>query len=230
MKKQYTIERVGRMDFFDNYRIQYYDDDSISVDNTDGVYRGNIFEFKLSINNTGKVLFQAIKYLSKMRLKGESIPARILLIDLNNTTVYVYNSIDYLEQIQKVYVGTASVNNTAFTSNVTPVATYDYMNMVDSAEVQKLLINKVKNETDWYIPIDIDENCVVGWAEWYYQEVPNATKGDFLGDAFLLYCANIDYTEPDRKSCLANFDSFYKEFLAFEKYIEENNIHIENYN
>lgn len=165
MKKQYTIERVGRMDFFDNYRIQYYDDDSISVDNTDGVYRGNIFEFKLSINNTGKVLFQAIKYLSKMRLKGESIPARILLIDLNNTTVYVYNSIDYLEQIQKVYVGTASVNNTAFTSNVTPVATYDYMNMVDSAEVQKLLINKVKNETDWYIPIDIDENCVVGWAE-----------------------------------------------------------------
>ena len=51
MKKQYTIERVGRMDFFDNYRIQYYDDDSISVDNTDGVYRGNIFEFKLSINN-----------------------------------------------------------------------------------------------------------------------------------------------------------------------------------
>ena len=51
-----------------------------------------------------------------------------------------------------------------------------------------------------------------------------------LYSAFLLYCANIDYTEPDRKLCLANFDSFYKEFLVFEKYIEENNIHIENYN
>ena len=54
--------------------------------------------------------------------------------------------------------------------------------MVDSAEVQKLLINKVKNPTDWYIPIDLDEDCIVGWAERYYREIPNATKGDFIGD------------------------------------------------
>ena len=89
-KKQYTVERVGQMDFFDNYRVPYNDDASVLVDNTDGVYHGNILEFKLNINNTGKVLFQAIKYLSKMRIKGESVPARILLIDLNATKVYVY--------------------------------------------------------------------------------------------------------------------------------------------
>ena len=181
-KKQYTVERVGQMDFFDNYRIPYNDDASVLVDNTDGVYHGNILEFKLNINNTGKVLFQAIKYLSKMRIKGESVPARILLIDLNATKVYVYNSADYIDDIQKVYIGAASVGNNAFNSNVTPVAEYDYMEMVDSAEIQKLLINKVSNETDWYIPIDLDENCIVGWAERYYREVPNATKGDFLGD------------------------------------------------
>lgn len=35
------------MVFFDNYRIPYHDDNSILVDNTDGVYRENIFEFKL---------------------------------------------------------------------------------------------------------------------------------------------------------------------------------------
>lgn len=84
-KKQYTVERVGQMDFFDNYRVPYNDDASVLVDNTDGVYHGNILEFKLNINNTGKVLFQAIKYLSKMRIKGESVSARILLIDLNAT-------------------------------------------------------------------------------------------------------------------------------------------------
>ena len=178
-KKHYDIEKQGQCDFFDNYRIDYQGDASILVDNTDGVYHGNIMEFKLNISNTGKVLFQAIKYLSRMRVKGESIPARILLIDLNATKVYVYNSVDYIDDIQKVYVGAASKGNDAFAKPVNPIAEYDYMDMVDSAEVQKLLINKGAN---WYIPIDLDEDCIVGWAERYYREIPKATKGDFLGD------------------------------------------------
>ena len=66
----FTNEREGQIKFFDNYRIPYNDDNSILIDNIDGVYHGNILEFKLNINNTGKVLFQAIKYLSKMRVKG----------------------------------------------------------------------------------------------------------------------------------------------------------------
>lgn len=172
-QKIYVNEKEGQIDFFDNYRVPYNDDNSILVDNTDGVYHGNVLEFKLNINNTGKVLFQAIKYLSKMRIKGESVPARILLIDLNATKVYVYNTKDYLDDIQKVYIGAASVGNDAFNSNITPVAEYNYMDMVDSAEVQKLLINRVPNETDWYVPIalmkvvlsdglkDIIEKCLL---------------------------------------------------------------------
>lgn len=68
-KKQYTVERIGQKNFFDNYRVLYNDDASVLVDNTDNVYHENILEFKLNINNTGKVLFQAIKYLSKMRMQ-----------------------------------------------------------------------------------------------------------------------------------------------------------------
>lgn len=204
VKRQYTVERVGQMDFFDNYRVPYNDDASVLVDNTDGVYHGNILEFKLNINNTGKVLFQAIKYLSKMRIKGESVPARILLIDLNATKVYVYNSMDYIDDIQKVYIGAASVGNNAFNSNVTPVAEYDYMDMVDSAEVQKLLINRVSDETDWYVPIDIDENCIVGWAERYYREVPTATKGDFLGDGTGKINTNGEIRDPRHFKDLIN--------------------------
>ena len=204
LKKQYTVERVGQMDFFDNYHISYNDDASVLVDNTDGVYHGNILEFKLNINNTGKVLFQAIKYLSKMRIKGESVPARILLIDLNATKVYVYNSIDYIDDIQKVYIGAASVGNNAFNSNVTPAAEYDYMDMVDSAEIQKLLINRVPDETDWYVPVDLDENCIVGWAERYYREVPTATKGDFLGDGTGKINTNGEIRDPRHFKGLIN--------------------------
>lgn len=170
------------MDFFDNYRIPYNDDSSVLVDNTDGVYHGNLLEFKLNIQSVGKVLFQAVKYLSKMRIRGESVPARILLIDLNATKVYVFKSEDYRTAIQKVYAGSASKNNDGFAENASPDAVYDYSDMSDSSEVMKLLKNKPETDANWYMPVDLDENCVVGWAERYYREVPNATKGDFLGD------------------------------------------------
>lgn len=171
----YKTEREGQMEFFDNYGIPYSDDDSILVDNTDGVYKGNIFEFKLTINNLNKVLFQAIKYLSKLRIKGESVPATILLVDLNATTVYVYRSEDYRADIQKVYTGAASKNNDNFVAGKYDKK-LDYSDMVGSNSVKRLL----KKEA--YMPIDIDENCIVGWAERYYRDKPNASKGDFLGD------------------------------------------------
>ena len=211
-KKHYDIEKQGQCDFFNNYRIDYQGDKSILVDNTDGVYQGNIMEFKLNISNTGKVLFQAIKYLSRMRIKGEPIPARILLIDLNATKVYVYNSADYIDDIQKVYVGAASKGNDAFSKNVNLVAEYDYMEQVGSQAVMDLLINKVKNPKklyngdpiEWYLPIDLDEDCIVGWAERYYREIPKATKGDFLGDGTGKINLNGEIRDPKHFAGLIN--------------------------
>lgn len=177
----YKTEREGQMEFFDNYGIPYIDDASVLVDNTDGVYNGNIIEFKLSINNLNRVLFQAIKYLSKMRVKGESVPATILLVDLNSTTVYAYKSEGYRNEIQKVYTGAASKNNEGFVAGKYDQR-LDYSNMVESAEVKKLLKGKKVCPDEMYMPIDIDEGCIVGWAERYYREKPSANKGDFLGD------------------------------------------------
>lgn len=203
-KKCYDTEKEGQIAFFKNYSIDYEGDNSILVDNTDGVYHGNILEFKLNISNTGQTLFQAIKYLSRMRIKGESIPARILLVDLNATKVYEYNSIDYIEDIQKVYIGAASKNNELFAKNVTPVEEYDYTDMVDSEKIKKILINKVSKENDWYIPIDLDEDCIVGWAKRYYREIPHATKGDFLGDGTGKINLNGEIREPKHFKGLIN--------------------------
>ena len=179
-KTHYEVERTGQMDFFDNYGIDYQNDNSILVDDTDGIYQGNILEFKLNISNLGKVLFQAIKYLSHLRINGESIPARILLIDLNATTAYVFNSKDYLDDIEQVYVGGASKHNDKFDKPVNPIKVLDYSKMVDSDELGQYLLKTPISK--WYTPVHIDENDIVGWANRYYREVPNATKGDFLGD------------------------------------------------
>ena len=177
---KYTIEKEGQKHFFKNYGVPIDADNQVLIDYTDGIYNGILFEFKLNINNTGKVLFQAIKYLSKMRIKGEFVPATILLIDLNSEVAYQYSSQNYINEIQTVYAGAASRNNDAFNSNVSPIETFAYSNITESAKLKKLIHNN--NEDDWYIPIDIDENCIVGWATRYYKENPTASKGDFLGD------------------------------------------------
>ena len=178
--KKYETEREGQLEFFDNYGINYEDNDSILVDNTDGVYNGNIFEFKTDIINLNKVLGQAIKYCSRLRIKGEGVPATILLIDLNASKAYKYSSKDYIDEIQKVYIGPASKNNEAFISGE-PDEVIDYSEMFGSNNLKKLLKGK-KTINEMYTPIDIDENCIVGWATRYYKEKPKASKGDFLGD------------------------------------------------
>lgn len=179
MKNNWSTEREGQLAFFENYGI-HYEDEPVLIDNTDGVYNGILFEFKRSISNIGATLFQAVKYLSRMRIHGESVPATILLVSLNDTHIYEYKSIDYFADIHKVYIGAASKNNSGFIAGK-PIKEYDYSNMTDSAKIRHL-IKDSKTVSELYMPIDIDENCIVGWAERYYRENPKATKGDFIGD------------------------------------------------
>lgn len=73
------------------------------IENTYGVYNGNLFEFKLNITNINVVLFQAIKYLSRLRISGIPVPANIILVSLNTETAYTYKSEDYREFIETTY-------------------------------------------------------------------------------------------------------------------------------
>lgn len=180
-KERYATEREGQIEFFDNYSIPHDGDASVLIDNTDGVYNGCIIEFKLNISDLNRTLFQAIKYLSRMRIKGESVPARILLVDLNQKRMYVYSSQDYFEEIHRVYSGAASKDNDGFVAGDYDQL-LDYGTMKGSSEVRKILKGHRKDPDEMYMPVRIDENCIVGWAERYYREKPNASKGAFLGD------------------------------------------------
>lgn len=174
MPKNYEIEREGQIAFFHNFRIDY-ENNSVLIDNTDGVWKGNILEFKLNVSNLNKVVFQTIKYLSKMRIKGESVPANILIVDLNQEICYLYHSQDYFDDIHKVYMGGASTNNENFVAKGYDEK-IDYSTQEGSFRILQLL------QENNFMKIKIDENCVVGWSERYYNENPTAKKGDFLGD------------------------------------------------
>lgn len=134
--------------------------------NTDGIYKGNLFEHKITISNIYKVLFQAIKYASRIRIRGERLPANIILTDLMGETAYLFKSQDLLQDIEKVYFGAASKDNDEYSTNVQGI-TIHYSN---STGLQKLLefIN-----CEEYVRYHIDKTNVVGLAQQFYKSCPN---------------------------------------------------------
>ena len=179
MIRKYDVELDGQRDFYENYlkRIdKTLSIDDVLINNTDGIINGNILEFKLKINDINSVLFQTIKYLSSMRIQGKSIPKNIILISLNDGLAYVYDSGDYFDEIHKVYSGGSSKENTGFIAN-------DYLKRLEYVEKgldEEELIKLLKENN--YTKINIDENCIVGWAERFYKENPSAKKSDFIGE------------------------------------------------
>ncbi|MDE8133658.1 hypothetical protein PT114_08835, partial [Erysipelothrix rhusiopathiae] len=177
--KRYDNEYEGQIDFYRDL-LPLIDSNLTMEDiiegNTDGVVNGNLLEFKLSINDLNIVLFQAIKYLSQMRVKGKDLPANIILIGLNEARGYVYKTENYILDIEKVYETSASINNQGFTGG-TPESELFYRK--DTLDLQILIdVLKEKNICKY----KVDENCIVGLAERYYRENKGATKIDLLGD------------------------------------------------
>lgn len=165
MSKSFLSEREGQIKFFDKFAIA----NTELANNTDGVYNGTIFEFKKTISDINTVLFQAIKYLSHMRVKGESIPANILLVALNEEVAYLFNAKDYLAEIETIYAGAASKNNAGFAARTSPKA-IRYNSPEGIRHVTEIL------EDMSFVKVHIDVFDVVGWANRFYRENPSASK------------------------------------------------------
>ena len=179
MSNHFSNEVDGQLKFYQDF-LPLVDrkltTDDILSDYTDGIVNGNLLEFKVVINDINSVLFQAIKYLSACRIKGREIPKNILLVSLTNQRVYVFSSEDYLGDIEKVYFGGASLKNVGFSAGE-PLEVLEYdKNELDENRLIELL------RTKQYTKINIDENCIVGWAERFYRENKGANKSDFIGD------------------------------------------------
>lgn len=175
----FITEREGQIEFYQTFLPMINPTlsvDDILADDNDGVLNGNLLEFKLRVSDLNAVVFQCVKYLSALRIKGKPVPANIIIVDLNSEQAYLYKSQNYLSDIEKVYVGGASKSNAGFTGGAY-AEKYEYgTDQVATANLIKVL--KENNFTK----IHIDEDCIVGWATSYYKAVPTARKEDFIGD------------------------------------------------
>jgi len=174
----FNTEREGQIEFYKIFLPLINPSlslDDILADDNDGVLNGNLLEFKLRVNDLNATLFQCIKYLSALRVKGKPVPANIIIIDLNGTQAFLYKSADYLAYIETIYNGGASKANTGFVGG-TYNQKYDYSKQMDASKLITIL-----KSAEW-TKIHLDENCIVGWATSYYKSVPTARKEDFIGD------------------------------------------------
>lgn len=175
---KYVLERDGQFDFYHSFLPRVdptLNLDDILADNNDGVLNGNLLEFKLHVTDLNAVLFQCIKYLSALRVKGKPVPANILIVDVNAATAWLYRSGPYLPQIEKLYSGGASKDNGGFIGG-----SADKVLHYDQPMDAEALIDLLKQKR--FTRIHIDENCIVGWAMTFYRVVPTARKEDFIGD------------------------------------------------
>lgn len=159
--KAYLAEIDGQREFYS--RIGINPDLS---HNTDGVDKGNLYENKLNIDNINKVLFQAIKYASRIRIRGEKLPANIILNDLNREIVYIFQSADLLADIEKVYFGAASKGNDEFTTTAKHIE-IDYS---ESSGLYNLL--KYVNSNN-FVKYHIDKYNIIGLSQQYYKLKPD---------------------------------------------------------
>ncbi|WP_241499463.1 hypothetical protein [Mesomycoplasma hyopneumoniae] len=88
---------------------------------------------------------------------------------------FFYDSSDFLEQIEIVYIGASSTNNLDFYTKIEPVE----LNLAHPEEQEKLIFY-LKQQN--FVKINIDENCIVGWAKKFFSENPGKNKQDFIGD------------------------------------------------
>lgn len=167
--KSYQSEPEGQREFYERIGIR----PDLSH-NTDGVDRGNLYENKLMIDNIYKTLFQAVKYASRIRIRGERLPANIILNDLNKEVVYVFRTQDLLEDVEKVYFGAASKGNDDYITS----AKYVEIDYSTSGGLMNLLEYVNSNE---YVRYHIDKYNIVGLSQQFYREKPS--KDDFIKGA-----------------------------------------------
>lgn len=199
--KHYHSEFEGQTEFYGRVGI-----DPDLHHYTDGVDRGNLYENKLEISNIYEVLSQAIKYASRIRIRGEALPANLILNDLNKETAYIFKSIDLLDDIEKIYFGAASKGNSDYFSE----AHYTKVDYSTPEGLQQLLVFVTSNEFTKY---HVDCNNIVGLSQQFYkhsQDKNQFIKGEnaeirkpkILADRIIPYSKDDNMEFEDIMDCL----------------------------
>lgn len=166
-------ERMHQKQFFE--KVGIVNDVTLSNYN-DGVYKANIFEFKVQLNELYKTLAQALNYLSILRTVGKPVPSIIHLIDIEGEKDYVFNASAFEEYINCVPQKVSSIVNAIRPKG----AQLQYKVLYYNTNESDMTLLKEYLSCDKYFKVTIDSTCVAPWAKMFYDLCPAAKKSEFL--------------------------------------------------
>lgn len=171
-------ERADNIYFWQKFG---FNTDEVFTQNTDGIVKGTLFEFKNNIPDLNKVLVQAIHYLSNIRIKGGiPIPTAIVLIDISKNHAYVYDAVQYRKEIKQAYSDSASkkVENIVLSNSTHPIDEFDFF--VDQPQNPRNKELKKYFNINKYQAFDIEFPNVLGWAKYIYNQDKTITKTEMF--------------------------------------------------
>lgn len=168
-------ERADNLFFWRHFGFNEKD---VLIENTDGIIKGALFEFKNDISDLNAVLMQAIHYLSKLRNKGGiPIPSKIVLIDIKKERAYVYDATQYRSEILKNYTNSASkdVRRMMLKNATKPEDEFNFTVSQDKNDERNEKLVQLF-QIDVYQKFDINFPNILGWANYIYHRDRTITK------------------------------------------------------
>ena len=152
--------------------------------NLDGQYNGILFEFKKNKkknNWKADALKECIKNASHLRLLAKDVPAKFAIVPLEEKEMYIYDSIDFFEEIHKVYSTSAS-NTSNEVDKIELGARIQEKELIDYKDgFEKVADFLKRKECTAFLKVEIDRNNVVQMAERFYKE-KQVKKKDFYNE------------------------------------------------
>lgn len=170
MEDKVSLEQ-NEKELQDNFYINILGIEPTIELNTDGLYKGILFENKVNINRLEAVLMQSIKYLSNIRNRGRLLPYYIINTDFTDQRSYVYKSEDYLEYIEQVYFGAFSQNNNNPNLIAKPIESLDWGTDRKHRIKLQQIIAEVEKQPKWQ-KYHVDFYNILGLAKEYYSMNP----------------------------------------------------------
>lgn len=171
-------ERADNLFF---WRTFGFEEKDVLIENTDGIVKGTLFEFKNSIADLNIVLVQAIHYLSKLRNKGGiPIPSKIVLVDISKDHAYVYDATQYRTEIEQNYTNSASkdVKQLTLKNATKPEKEFDFI--VSQPNNPKNNALRELFNVEVYQKFEINFPNILGWANYIYHHDKSTTKSQMF--------------------------------------------------
>lgn len=171
-------ERADNTYFWSAFK---FNKNEVLIENTDGIIKGCLFEFKNSILDLNIVLGQAIRYLSKIRNKGGiPVPSKVVLIDISKNKAFVYDATQYRSEIECNYTQSASkLTRDLIIENATKPEK-EFIFDIDTIESPDNFWIKSYFNIDKYQKFDINFPNILGWANFIYSQNRRTTKTEMF--------------------------------------------------